>query len=553
MRTWDALVVGAGQAGVPLAVALARAGRRTAMVERAEVGGCCINVGCTPTKTLVASARVAALAARAAEYGIEVAPPRTRWSAVRDREQGVVRQFRAGGERRLREAGVTLLRGEARFVGPRRLRVTGPDGTAEEHEAPVVVLDVGGRPRRPDLPGLDSVPALDSSSILTLGPFPERLLVLGGGYIALELGQVFRRLGAEVTIVESAPRLAAREDEEVSDQLADILRAEGIRVHLGARAARVSPASGGVRLELADGTALEGTHLLVAVGRTPNTDALDCPAGGVALDAHGFIRVDERLRTSAEGVYATGDVTGAPQFTHVSYDDYRVLRAVLLDGAPRSPVGRLVPYTLFTDPAARTGGNDRGRGPREWLADPRGPDAHELTWRGPSSPARRGVCSGPWSTPGRSASSASPPWDSRAESWRRWCTPRCSATCRGRSCEMSSSPTPGWPSRSTTCSTPGSERSTGVSGPGRSGRPVLHAAPGTEAADDALPPAHQQRRLLDDPGAAREERRGGGPEGASSNRPGAESRNSPVRPASARTSSPTKSNWSAGCPRRFRP
>jgi len=350
MGTWDALVVGAGQAGVPIAVALARAGRRTAMIERADVGGTCINVGCTPTKTLVASARVAALAARAAEYGIEVAPPQTRWVAVRDREQGVVRQFRAGGERRLREAGVTLLRGQARFVAPRRLRVTGPDGTAEEHEAPVVVLDAGGRPRRPDLPGLDSVPALDSSSILTLGPFPDRLLVLGGGYIALELGQVFRRLGAEVTIVESAPRLAAREDEEVSDQLADILRAEGIRVHLGARAARVSPASGGVRLELADGTALEGTHLLIAVGRTPNTDALDCPAGGVALDAHGFIRVDERLRTSAEGVYATGDVTGAPQFTHVSYDDYRVLRAVLLDGPPRSPVGRLVPYTLFTDP-----------------------------------------------------------------------------------------------------------------------------------------------------------------------------------------------------------
>ncbi|HZJ53380.1 MAG TPA: mercuric reductase [Myxococcaceae bacterium] len=350
MRTWDALVVGAGQAGVPLAVALARAGRRTAMVERAHVGGTCINVGCTPTKTLVASARVAALTARAAEYGIEVSPPRTRWAAVRDREQGVVHQFRAGGERRLREAGVTLLRGEARFVGPRRLRVTGPEGTVEEHEAPVVALNTGGRPRRPELPGLDSVPALDSSSILTLGPFPERLLVLGGGYIALELGQVFRRLGAEVSIVESAPRLASREDEEISDALAELLRAEGIRVHLGARPTRVSPASGGVRLELADGTALEGTHLLVAVGRTPNTDALDCAAGGVALDAHGFIRVDERLRTSAEGVYATGDVTGAPQFTHVSYDDYRVLRAELLDGPPRSPVGRLVPYTLFTDP-----------------------------------------------------------------------------------------------------------------------------------------------------------------------------------------------------------
>ena len=213
-----------------------------------------------------------------------------------------------------------------------------------------MVLDTGGRPRRPAIPGLDSVSALDSSSILTLPEFPRRLLVLGGGYIALELGQVFRRLGAEVTVVESAPRLAAREDEDVSAVLAEVLAAEGVSLHLGARAARVSPSTAGVRLELAVGTVLEGTHLLVAVGRAPNTEALDCPAAGVALDEHGFIRVDDRLRTSAEGVYATGDVTGAPQFTHVSYDDYRVLRAQLLDGPPRSPVGRLIPYTLFTDP-----------------------------------------------------------------------------------------------------------------------------------------------------------------------------------------------------------
>ncbi len=350
MQTWDALVVGSGQAGVPLAVALARAGRRTAIVERAEVGGTCINVGCTPTKTLVASARAATLATRAAEYGIDTGPVHARWPAVREREQGVVRQFRAGSERRLREAGVTLLRGEARFVGQRRLVVTGADGALEEHRAPVVVLDTGVRPRRPELPGLDSVPALDSSSILTVPELPRRLLMLGGGYIALELGQVFRRLGAEVTVVEMAPRLASREDEDISQTLAEVLGAEGIALHLGVRATGVAESSGGIRLELAGGPTLAGTHLLVAVGRTPNSDALDCPAGGVALDERGFIRVDDRLRTSAEGVYATGDVTGAPQFTHVSYDDFRVLRAELLGGAPRSPVGRLIPYTLFTDP-----------------------------------------------------------------------------------------------------------------------------------------------------------------------------------------------------------
>jgi pyruvate/2-oxoglutarate dehydrogenase complex dihydrolipoamide dehydrogenase (E3) component len=205
MQTWDALVVGSGQSGVPLAVELARANRRTAIVERADVGGTCINVGCTPTKTLVASARVASLAGRAAQYGLEPLVPRARWPEVREREQAVVRQFRAGGERRLRDAGVALLRGEARFVGPRRLRVSARDGTLEEHSAPVVVLNTGGRPRRPKLEGLDSVGALDSSTILTAAEFPSRLLILGGGHIALELGQVFRRLGAEVSVVETGP------------------------------------------------------------------------------------------------------------------------------------------------------------------------------------------------------------------------------------------------------------------------------------------------------------------------------------------------------------
>ena len=350
MRTWDAMVVGSGQSGVPFAVALARAGRRTALVERADVGGTCVNVGCTPTKTLVASARVAATVARAAEYGIEVGPSRARWAAVRDREQGVVSRFRAVGEQRLRDAGVTLLRGEARFVGPRRLLVTGKDGEAEEHDAAIVVINTGARPRRPELPGLESVPALDSSSILTLPRFPERLLVRGGGDVSLELGQVFRRLGAEVTVVETAARLAAREDEEISRALSDLLRAEGLSLHLGVRPVQVGTGGAGVRLELEGRAVLEGTHLLLGVGRVPNTEALDCAAGGIALDHQGFIRVDDRLRTTAQGVYATGDVTGAPQFTHVSYDDYRVLRAHLLEGPARSPVGRLIPYTLFTDP-----------------------------------------------------------------------------------------------------------------------------------------------------------------------------------------------------------
>jgi pyruvate/2-oxoglutarate dehydrogenase complex dihydrolipoamide dehydrogenase (E3) component len=349
MQTWDALVVGAGQAGVPLAVAMAKAGRKTALVERDQVGGTCINVGCTPTKTLVASARAASVVARASLFGIAAGPPQASWAEVRDREQRVVHQFRASGERRLREAGVTLLRGEARFIGPRRLAVESSDRRSEEHTATQVFLDVGGRPSRPKLPGLDGVPALDSSSILTAETFPSHLLILGGGYVSLEFAQIFRRLGARVCVVEVAPRLLGHEDPDVSEALRAILAEDGIELHLGAGAARVERSGPGVRLHLADAV-VEGTHLLLAVGRTPNTDQLDCPAGGIALDARGFIQVDDRLRTTAEGVFATGDVTGAPAFTHVSYDDFRVLRGDLLGGEARPTVGRLIPYTLFTDP-----------------------------------------------------------------------------------------------------------------------------------------------------------------------------------------------------------
>jgi pyruvate/2-oxoglutarate dehydrogenase complex dihydrolipoamide dehydrogenase (E3) component len=349
MQTWDALVLGAGQAGVPLAVALARAGRKTALVERDQVGGTCINVGCTPTKTLVASARVAALASRASDYGITTGPPTANWPQVRDREQRVVQQFRSGGERRLREAGVTLLRGSASFVGSRRLTVREHNGRLEEHSAAQIFINVGGRPTRPQLSGLDSVPALDSSSILTVETFPEHLLILGGGYGSLEFGQIFRRLGSRVCIVEQAPRLLSREDPDVCGALRSLLEEEGVEVHLGARAERVERAGRGVRLHLADAT-VEGTTLLLAVGRSPNTEGLNCAAAGVELDGRGYIRVDDRLRTTADGVFATGDVTGAPAFTHVSYDDFRVLRGELLGGEKRSTVGRLIPYTLFTDP-----------------------------------------------------------------------------------------------------------------------------------------------------------------------------------------------------------
>jgi pyruvate/2-oxoglutarate dehydrogenase complex dihydrolipoamide dehydrogenase (E3) component len=355
VETYEALVIGAGQAGVPWAVALARAGRKTALVERAQVGGTCINVGCTPTKTLVASAAVAATARRAASFGIQVNGISVEMARVRQRKQEMVERFRAGGERRLQDAGVALVRGEARFTGPRTLSVSQEGGAARNLTASEFFINSGARPASPALPGLGDVQPLDSSSIMELDAVPEHLLILGGGYIAVEFGQLFRRFGARVTMVERSGQLLGREDADVAHALADILRDDGVELLFQTRATRVGRTPrGGVRVELLgrDGaeSAVEGSNLLLAVGRTPNTEALDLAAAGVKLDAHGFIQVDAHLRTTAPGVFAMGDVSGAPAFTHVSYDDFRILKDNLLESGRRSTAERWVPYTLFTDP-----------------------------------------------------------------------------------------------------------------------------------------------------------------------------------------------------------
>ncbi|MFO7170005.1 MAG: mercuric reductase [Chloroflexota bacterium] len=350
---YDVLVIGAGQAGVPLASDLARAGRRTVLVEREHVGGTCVNVGCTPTKTMVASARVAHLARRAADYGVHTGPVSVDMRRVRERKRANVQSWRAGSERRLRESGVELVLGEARFSGPKTVVVRLDGGGERAITADTIVIDTGARPSRPDLPGLDDVPALDSTTIMELEAAPEHLLVLGGGYIGLEFGQMFRRFGSRVTIVQSGPQLLAREDEDIAGAVAQILREDGVEVLLSSRAQRVERLAGGLRLTVAtpDGErAIEATHLLVATGRTPNTDRLNLQAAGIATGRGGFITVDERLATSAPGVYATGDVKGGPAFTHISYDDYRVLRENLLRGGSATTRGRLVPYTVFIDP-----------------------------------------------------------------------------------------------------------------------------------------------------------------------------------------------------------
>jgi pyruvate/2-oxoglutarate dehydrogenase complex dihydrolipoamide dehydrogenase (E3) component len=354
-RRFDGIVIGSGQGGNPLGEALARAGWAMALVEREHAGGTCVNEGCTPTKTLIASARVAYLISRAREFGVVTGPSSIDMASVRERKRSVVRAFRTGVEGRIeRTPGLDLVRGEATFTGPRTLRVTCPNGETIDLEGDRMFIDVGSRPAAPPLPGLDGVPALDSTSIMELDVVPEHLLVLGGGYVGIEFGQFFRRLGSRVTIVQRGPVLLAREDQDVAEEVTRILVEDGIVVRLDSEATRVA-ASGpaGAVLTVASAgeeATLEGSHLLVATGRTPNVDALNLPAAGVRTDSRGFIEVDDRLETSADGIYALGDVKGGPAFTHIAYDDFRILRGNLLDGGDATTRDRVVPYTVFMDP-----------------------------------------------------------------------------------------------------------------------------------------------------------------------------------------------------------
>jgi pyruvate/2-oxoglutarate dehydrogenase complex dihydrolipoamide dehydrogenase (E3) component len=350
MEEFDAIIIGSGQGGNPLAEALIAAGKKTAMVERQDVGGTCINRGCTPTKTMVASARVAYMARRGADYGIHTGPVTIDMGRVRERKRAIVSSFRQSREKRLEKVQADLIRGEASFTGSKQLRVALNGGGERLLRAAQIFIDTGTRSARPAIAGLDTVPYLDNDSIMELDRVPEHLLVLGGGYIGVEFGQMFRRFGSRVTVIQSGPQLLREEDADVAAEVLKILREDGIEILLNARAQEVKP---GIALKVSiegNTRTIEGSHLLLATGRVPNTDALKPAAGGIETDESGFIRANERLETSAPGVYVIGDVKGGPAFTHISYDDYRILKANLLDGGQRTTRDRMVPFAVFMDP-----------------------------------------------------------------------------------------------------------------------------------------------------------------------------------------------------------
>jgi pyruvate/2-oxoglutarate dehydrogenase complex dihydrolipoamide dehydrogenase (E3) component len=351
---YQAIVVGSGQGGTPLCRALADAGMRTALIECEHIGGTCVNEGCTPTKTMVASGRVAYLSRRGAGYGVHTGDIRIDMQRVRQRKRDIVASFRGGSQSRLEKTkNLDVIFGEASFTAAKSIFVRLKDGNQRTLSADHIFINAGCRPAVPVLDGLKEVPFLNSTSIMELDTVPEHLLVLGGGYIGLEFGQMFRRFGSRVTIVQSGSQLLSREDSDLAEEVATILKQDGVEILLNAKAECATKVGAQIRLAIRAGNAsriLEGSHLLVATGRVPNTDALNVSAAGLATDRRGFLKVNAKLETNVEGIYALGDIKGGPAFTHISYDDFRILRTNLIEKGSATTEGRFVPYTVYIDP-----------------------------------------------------------------------------------------------------------------------------------------------------------------------------------------------------------
>ena len=362
IESYNVLVIGSGEAGKYLAWTMAKAGHRTAVVERRYIGGSCPNIACLPSKNVIHSAKVASLAARAAEFGVEVGPVGTNMEAVQLRKRKMVQDLIKVHSNRYEASGAELIMGEARFVSPRTVTISLNDHGTRIIAGERVFLNVGTRGALPPLPGLAEANPMTHVEALDLDRLPDHLIVLGGGYVGLELAQAIRRFGSRVTVIEMGAQLAGREDADVGAALLELFHDEGIQVLLGAEVRRVEGRSGSeIRISVEDadgGKIIEGTHFLVAAGRTPNTQGMGLDSAGIELDQRGYVKVNERLETTAPNTWAMGDCAGSPQFTHVAYDDFRIVRDNL-NGGNRSTQNRLVPYVMFTDPElARVGLNE---------------------------------------------------------------------------------------------------------------------------------------------------------------------------------------------------
>ena len=374
-ETFDAIVIGGGQ-GASLAIALAKAGRKTALIERAYFGGTCVNYGCTPTKTLVASAHTAYSARHSDKYGVQTGDVSVDMKAVVARKTAVVEDFRGDINDNLQHENLQIFCGDAKFTGHKAVQVLAAEKT-HDLSAETVIVAVGTSNKVPEIDGLDAIDFLDSTSIMELETVPEHLVILGGGYIAVEFGQMFRRFGARVTIIQKNEQILTREDEDVAQRVREILEEDGLKIVCGAETKSVSKEGAEIVLQVLAGEEkqeIRGSHLLVAIGRTPATQNLGLDLTGVECDEKGFVKVDKQLKSNVAGIYALGEVAGSAPFTHIAYDDFRILCANLLEGDDCTTEDRLIPWVVYTDPQLGRVGLSEKEAREKGMAYERGDD-----------------------------------------------------------------------------------------------------------------------------------------------------------------------------------